>query len=106
MRLEIEFQEAYKKLDKLCRELFSSDTGVSTYIREMEKAPTDYPRATATWWKDYKELKHVRWVRNQLAHEVGAMDAGICEKEDLLFVCEFYQRILKRDFSFIPMAFL
>ena len=38
MRLEIEFQEAYKKLDKLCRELFSSDTGVSTYIREMENA--------------------------------------------------------------------
>ena len=42
-------------------------------------------------------MKHVRWVRNQLAHEVGAMDAGICEKEDLLFVCEFYQRILKRE---------
>ena len=97
MRLEIEFQEAYKRLDKLCKELFLSETGVSTYIREMENAPAAYQNAAATWWSDYKELKHVRWVRNQLAHEVGAMDAGICTKEDLLYVREFYQRILKRE---------
>lgn len=100
MRLEIEFQEAYKRLDKLCKELFASETGVSTYIREMENAPTDYPRAAATWWKDYKELKHVRWVRNQLAHEVGALEAGICTKEDLLCAQEFYKRIMKAEDPF------
>ena len=37
MHLVIEFQEEYKRLDKLCKDIFYSEEGVSEYIRQMEK---------------------------------------------------------------------
>ena len=36
-------------------------------------------------------LKHVRWVRNQIAHDSGAYQ--ISEPSDLEFVLNFYERI-------------
>ena len=36
-------------------------------------------------------LKHVRWVRNQIAHDSGAYQ--VSEPEDLEFVRNFYDRI-------------
>ena len=100
MRLEIKFQEAYKRLDKLCKELFASEKGVTEYIKQMESAPVAYQKAVPTWERDYKSLKHIRWVRNKLAHEVGALEAGICTKEELLCAQEFYKRIMKAEDPF------
>ena len=34
--LNIEFQEQCKRLNKLCREMYSSKEGVSAYIQDME----------------------------------------------------------------------
>lgn len=43
--LNIEFQEQYKRLDRLCRDMYSSsDSGVSAYIRDMENTPFDVQR--------------------------------------------------------------
>ena len=36
-------------------------------------------------------LKHVRWVRNKLAHDSGAYQ--ISEENDIAFVQDFYERI-------------
>lgn len=94
MYLSIEFQEEYKRLDRLCKDYLSSTEGVSEYIRQMESTPWSGRRYVYTWEEDYKKLKHVRWVRNQLAHEVGTLNSDICTYEDLVWVQNFYNRII------------
>lgn len=93
MLLCLEFQEAYKSLDKLCRECLSSYDGVSGYIRLMESEWYG-EQYVSTWNSDLKKLKHVRWVRNQLSHEVGTLESNICSQFDLEFVDDFYERIM------------
>ena len=95
LSLNIEFQEEYKRLDRLCRDCLSSSEGVSEYIRQMEATPFGDRRYTASWQSDYEQLKHVRWVRNQLAHEVGSLNSDICTRDDLEWVQNFYTRIMK-----------
>lgn len=93
MHLCNEFQEAYKSLDKLCRECLSGYDGVSGYIRLMENEWYG-EHYVSTWNKDLRMLKHVRWVRNQLSHEVGTLESDICSWSDLEFVDDFYKRII------------
>ena len=94
MYLSIEFQENYKRLDCLCKDSLSSNEGVSEYIRQMESTSWVDRRYVNSWEDDYKMLKHVRWIRNQLAHEVGTLEAGICQIDDLNYIKDFYNRIL------------
>lgn len=94
VRANIAFQEEYKKLDKLCKECYSSTEGVSEYIRCMENESHCLSKYISSWEYDYKMLKHVRWIRNQLAHEVGSLQSDICKQEDLDFVMNFYKRII------------
>ena len=102
MLLAIEFQEAYKRLDKLCKECFASKDGVTEYIRIME---SEYlgEKYVPTWKIDLKELKHIRWVRNQLSHEVGTLQSDICSQNDLNYVEYFYKKIIERN---DPLALL
>lgn len=95
MQLIIEFQEEYKRLDRICRDCLGSNEGVSEYIRQMESVSFEEHQCIGFWTADYKSLKHVRWVRNQLAHEVGTLTSDICKQSDLDFVQSYYQRIIK-----------
>lgn len=92
--LNVEFQEEYKRLDRLCKDYLSSTEGVSEYISQMKSAPWNDRRYVSTWEDDYKQLMHVRWVRNQLAHEVGTLNSDICTEDDLDWVQSFYNRIM------------
>ncbi|MBQ9735193.1 MAG: hypothetical protein IJV96_00215 [Clostridia bacterium] len=94
MYLSIDFQEEYKRLDHLCKDCLRSGEGVSEYIRQMEATAYSGRRFVRTWEDDYQQLKHVRWVRNQLAHEVGTLESDICTEEDLAWVESFYERII------------
>ncbi len=49
-------------------------------------------RYVLTWDDDYIRLKHLRWVRNQLSHEVG-YDSDICEEDDYFWLKEFRDRL-------------
>lgn len=100
MYLSIDFQETYKRLDRLCKDYLSSNEGVSEYIRQMENTAWIDRRYVVSWEADYKQLKHVRWVRNQLAHEVGTLEAGICTTDDLNYIKDFYNRILNGNDPF------
>ena len=97
LTLNLEFQEEYKRLDRLCKE------GVSEYIRQMESTPPYNRRYVFTWEDDYKQLKHIRWVRNQLAHEVGTLNSDICTEYDLDWVQSFYNRIMNGNDPFTVM---
>ena len=88
------FQEEYKRLDALCRDVFVSRDGVSEYIRQMELVSYAERRYYAEWEADYKQLKHLRWIRNQLAHEVGTLDKNFCSDIEIEWLKNFHQRIL------------
>lgn len=86
-----DFFEEYKRLDRLCSDMYSCQNGISEYIAQMENNSNQGRCRVSSWESDYKTLKHVRWVRNQIAHDSGSCQ--ISEPEDLTFVLDFYDRI-------------
>lgn len=95
--IEILFFEEYKKLDNLCKDLFKSDRGVSQYIEEMECTPFTKSRLVESWQDDYKMLKHVRWIRNNIAHN---NDYSGCNKSDVKSIKDFYKKIINQKDPF------
>ena len=99
-RVEIEFLEEYKRLDRLCKDMFLTSYGVTEYIKQMELSNIRGNRLVKNWNTDYKKLKHLRWLRNAIAHDSQETD---CSLKDVQEVLEFYQKILwKQD----PLALL
>lgn len=89
------FIDSYKHLEKLCGEVLNDDRRVSAYIDEM----LDTPRGSyyvSTWDEDLRNLKHFRWVRNQISHEPGCTEQNMCNPEDELWLDEFYSRIMNQ----------
>ncbi|WP_288681688.1 DUF6548 family protein [uncultured Eubacterium sp.] len=94
---ENRFFEQYKKLDNLCMDLLNSNQGVSAYIKEMEKIPIFERQLVKSWDSDYKMLKHIRWIRNNIAHSDYSSE---CEEKDIAYTRNFYQRIMKQEDPF------
>ncbi len=69
--------------------------GISGYIEDMESHPRGAYQVVG-WDDDYKALKHYRWVRNQIAHEVYADEENMCEPGDIEWLEDFYQRIMNQ----------
>ena len=89
------FIDSYKHLEKLCGEILNDDRRVSAYIDEMLRTPRGSYHV-ASWDKDLKNLKHYRWVRNQISHEPGCTEQNMCKPEDALWLDEFYSRIMNQ----------
>lgn len=89
----LEFLEKYKNLDELCRQVLSSDRGVSEYIDEMSKESQGY--RIAGWERDYKKLKKMRWIRNRLVHETDSFEDNLVSVEDIEWLHTFYCRIME-----------
>ena len=89
------FIDSYKHLEKLCGEVLNDDRRISAYIDEMLSTPRGsyYVR---TWDEDLKNLKHYRWVRNQISHDPCCTEQNMCEPEDELWLDEFYSRIMNQ----------
>ena len=90
--LNIDFMDLYKSVDRFIRDAYSSSEGVSEYIRQMEKNDFKGRRYVVTWGEDYVKLKRLRWIRNQLSHEVG-YDSDICEESDYYWLETFSSRL-------------
>lgn len=95
--LNIEFLEEYKRLDKLCREIYDSDKGVTSYIEDMKKHSALGMHYVRTWDEDLKALIHIRDLRNKLKHELGTMNYTMCNDADIDLVVNFYARIIKQS---------
>ena len=54
MNLCLEFQEAYKRLDNLCRDCFRSNDGVTEYIKQMEYVFEKGEESIPDWTRRYK----------------------------------------------------
>ncbi len=87
--------DSYKQLEKLCGEVLSDERRLSAYIDEMKKTPHGSFYVSG-WDDDLKQLKHYRWVRNQIAHEPGCSEENMCELGDALWLDNFYSRIMKQ----------
>lgn len=90
--LNIDFMDLYKSVDRFIRDAYRSEEGVSEYIRQMEQNAFKGARYVATWKTDYDMLKHLRWIRNQLSHEVG-YDEDICEESDYDWLDAFSSKL-------------
>jgi hypothetical protein len=76
------FLEAYKKLDNVCKEMYSGDKGVSAYIDDMEHVPNAGYKIQE-WNSVYQKLKHYRYIRNQIVHENYATEDNMCNESDV-----------------------
>ena len=86
------FFEEYKRLDRLCSDIYSCSNGVSAYISEMERKEAQGLNRIPCWNSDYKTLKRLRWIRNKIAHDPD--NNRISEPDDLRSVREYYERIV------------
>lgn len=89
------FMNSYKQLEKLCNEIYHDSHGVSSYIDDMTNLSLDL-RYILDRNDDLKQLKHYRWVRNQIVHEPNCTEENMCEPEDVVWIDNFYSRIMKQ----------
>lgn len=94
--LNYEFLEEYKRLDKLCREMYLSEKGVTAYIDDMKTVLSYERRSVKNWDADLNKLIELRHVRNQLSHEIGTLKNTMCSQEDVLWLKNFYNRVISQ----------
>ena len=91
------FFEAYKRLDRLCGDILNCKNGINEYIQQMEES-NQLRYKVSEWTEDYKMLKHIRWVRNQIAHDIS--NSPVSTEADLKFTNSFYNRIINQNDPF------
>ena len=90
------FINSYKRLEKLCNEIYDSNHGVSAYIDDMARlASASF--YVFNWNDDLKQLKHYRWIRNQISHEPNCTEENMCEYGDAQWIDDFYDRIMNQS---------
>lgn len=87
----MKFLQTYKRLDHLCRDM--NGVGVTGYLEDMEQLP-DGASIVPGWKEDYNQLKHYRYLRNRIVHEVNAEEEDLCSSADVAWIEDFYGRIL------------
>ena len=101
--LESQFFEMYKSVDVYCKNIFNGTPifgedgkevfGISAYIRAMEQT-SELRIVNKRQWKDtYYTLKHLRWVRNRIAHEITFDEF---KPEDYEKLKKFYDSLLSQ----------
>lgn len=89
------FLEEYKRLDKLCSEIYQTRNGISTYIEDMTNVSYVQSRRISQWNEDLQHLRALRSLRNRLVHECGTLEMDMCSTCDVDWLESFYQRILR-----------
>ncbi|MBQ7744852.1 MAG: hypothetical protein IJT85_04715, partial [Ruminococcus sp.] len=60
----MEYFNEYKSVEKICNEMYG-ENGVSAYINDMQNCTSREKSFIVNWDKKLKDLKHLRWLRNQ-----------------------------------------
>lgn len=92
-RINDDFMEAYKRLDVLCKDIFQSDRGITTYIDTMQNIKSGAYYVPG-WNTTLRTLKTLRHIRNNYTHEVNTSYSDICSQEDIVWINDFYDSIL------------
>lgn len=90
----IAFDEAFKRLDNLCKDMYDAPKGVTSYIDHMKSVSPMESSRIAGWNIILRRLQELRHSRNQLAHQSGTWDAEMCTEADIEWLEDFYRCIL------------
>lgn len=90
-----EFFSSYKRLEKLCNDIYGENHGISIYIDEMTDTPSG-ARVVRGWYDDLGKLKQYRWIRNQIVHNPEYTEDDLCEMQDAEWLEEFSLRIINQ----------
>ena len=89
------FFDEYKKLDKLCSEMYGKNSGgVTCYLNDMIAVPVMQRNRIPEWNQTYDRLRELRHIRNQMAHGEGSFEDYPCSEEDVLWLFEFRSKIM------------
>lgn len=89
------FFDEYKKLDKLCSEMYGKNSGgVTCYLNDMMTVPVMQRNRIPEWNQTYDRLRELRHIRNQMAHGEGSFEDYPCSEEDVLWLFEFRSKIM------------
>ena len=89
----VAFMDLYKTVDNSLKTMLGTDKGVSEYIGRLE-LKAGGGKFTSEMKQDLKMLKHLRWARNKLAHEVD-YGTQILEAGDYEWLSGFQKKIRK-----------
>ena len=73
---QIELLEEYKYVDAICRDMLGAEKGVTAYIEQLDETPVTVRYWITEWNDEYRQLKHIRWLRNQIAHSIGSVECS------------------------------
>lgn len=90
------FFEEYKRLNKLCGELYNDPAGVTCYIDHMKHITRKEYHSIPNWQTDLEHLIRFRHIRNNLAHTEGAFKEKSCTQNDINWIRNFYNRIMNQ----------
>ena len=88
-----ELIRAFSHLEKICNEMYKDKHGVSLYIEEMKRETSLKTKSIPGWSSDLERLKHLRYIRNGIAHDDQTVDTSYTDS-DVAFLEEMYDRII------------
>ena len=89
--LDNKFFEEYIRVDNICKDMYGHE-GMSAYISEMENCHLRERMFVPNWDDEFKTLKQLRWLRNQIAHH---NDTYLVTDEDISKVKRFHNKLLE-----------
>ena len=92
--IQIELLEEYKYVDAICRDMLGAEKGVTAYIEKLDETPVTVRYWITEWNNEYRQLKHIRWLRNQIVHSTGYVE---CTQSDLDWLKDFHNRLLAQQ---------
>ena len=92
--VQIGLLEEYKYVDAICRDMLGAEKGVSAYIDQLDETAMTVRYWIAEWNDEYRQLKHIRWLRNQIAHSTEYVE---CTQSDLDWLKGFHNRLLTQQ---------
>ena len=92
--IQIELLEEYKYVDKICRDMLGVEKGVTAYIEQLDETPMIVRYWIAEWNDEYRQLKHIRQLRNQIAHSTESVE---CTQSDLDWLKGLHNRLLTQQ---------
>ncbi|MBR3738551.1 MAG: hypothetical protein IKN26_07430 [Eubacterium sp.] len=97
--IDMEYFNEYKSVEKICNEMYG-ENGVSAYINVMQHCTSREKSFIVNWDKKLKDLKHLRWLRNQIAHPNDSYEVT---PQDLTDIKAFYDELMTQQ---DPLALL
>ncbi len=96
INVNIEFLESYKRLERLCGEIYGGK-GVMAYLDQMREVPVCERHLIPVWREDWRNLHRLKRIRNELTHDSGSLYRNMADWSDVRWLENFRERILHTE---------